>query len=378
MSIGLMEMKSSLKVLMVSTSYPENEKDWRGRFIYNLASALARRKDIALSLWAPPGKLPENLTSAAVHDDALWLSQLSQRGGIAHLLRRRRLLAIGELVQLLFRLARCYRHRQADLCHVNWLQNVLPLWGTRSPALITVLGSDFGLLRLPGMKTLLRIVMRRRRCILAPNAEWMRPTLEQDFGDVAEIRTIPFGVDNAWFSVVRRSPEDIKHWLTITRLTKNKIGKLFEWGEGLFGENRKLHLFGPMQEKIKLPVWVEYHGPAHPDELLQEWFPQASGLITLSRHDEGLPQVLLEAMAAGLPIIASDLPAHRSIVQHHSTGWIASGPRDLFQGLEWLETPAQNRASGEAARAWIKTSIGSWDNSAQLYVEAYRDLLERA
>lgn len=366
---------SNLKVLMVSTSYPKDAKDWQGRFIYNLAAAVARSKGITLSLWAPPGELPENTTTAAVRDDALWLSRLSQRGGIAHLLRRRRLLAVGAVVQLLFRLARCYRHRQEDMCHVNWLQNVLPLWGTRTPALITVLGSDFGLLQLPGMKALLRAVLIQRRCILAPNAEWMRPTLEQAFGDVAEIRTISFGVDDAWFSVVRRPPKDIKHWLAITRLTSKKIGDLFEWGEGLFGENRKLHLFGPMQEEIKLPKWVEYHGPVHPDELLQTWFPQAWGLITLSRHDEGLPQVMLEAMAAGLPVIASDLPAHRDIVQHKKNGWLTASPDNLRQGLEWLEDSNCNRVSGEAARLAVRVSSGTWDDCACRYLAAYGHLI---
>lgn len=369
---------NSLNVLMASTSYPENAQDWRGRFIANLAAALALRECITLSLWAPPGELPENVIAATTPDDARWLSRLSQQGGIAHLIRNRRVFAAVSVVQLLARLGRAYRHQPADVCHVNWLQNALPLWGTRTPALITVLGSDFGLLRLPGMKTALRAVLRQRRTILAPNAEWMRPELERSFGDLAEIRPIPFGVDNPWFTVVRRPPKEIRHWLAITRLTRNKIGDLFDWGEGLFGQNRVLHLFGPMQEKMVLPHWVQYHGPTHPAELLQTWFPQACGLITLSRHDEGRPQVMLEAMAAGLPVIASDLPAHRDIVLHRQTGWLSTTRDDLRQGLDWLEEPSNNLITGEAAHAWIKESIGTWDDCADRYAAAYQQLLESA
>jgi len=361
---------------MVSTSYPENAQDWRGRFIANLATALARREEISLALFAPPGELPDKVIAAATPEDACWLARLSQQGGIAHLLRKRRMLAAGAVIQLLARLGRSYRHQSPDVAHVNWLQNVLPLWGTQTPALIAVLGSDFGLLRLPGMKMALRAVLHQRRAILAPNAEWMRPELEQAFGDLAEVRPIPFGVDEPWFEVVRRPPGEIRHWLAITRLTKNKIGDLFEWGEGLFGQDRVLHLFGPMQEKIELPHWVQYHGPTHPAELLQTWFPQACGLITLSRHDEGRPQVMLEAMAAGLPVIASDLSAHRDIIRHRQTGWLVDSAEEFRAALALLEMPDNNREIGQVARAWIEANIGTWDDCAERYAFAYRRLLE--
>jgi hypothetical protein len=362
---------------MVSTSYPENPLDWRGRFIANLAAALARRDDIVISLFAPPGELPDNVTAAATPEDARWLERLSRQGGIAHLLRKHRVLAIGAVIQLLARLGRSYRRQQYDVAHVNWLQNALPLWETRTPALITVLGSDFGLLRLPGMKTALRAVLRQRRAILAPNAEWMRAELEQAFGDLAEIRPIPFGVDDPWFSLQRALPVDGRHhWLVVTRLTKTKIGDLFAWGEGLFGKDRQLHLFGPMQEKMALPSWLTYHGPTHPAELLQTWFPQACGLITLSRHDEGRPQVMLEAMAAGLPVIASNLSAHRDIIRHRQTGWLVDSADEFRDALARLEMPDQNQEAGNAARSWIKENIGTWDDCAGRYAAAYERLLE--
>lgn len=363
---------------MSSTSYPESLQDWRGRFIANLAAALAKRHDVNLSLWAPPGELAANVAAVTTPADALWLARLSQQGGIAHQLRTRKVLAAATILTLLMRLGRAYRRQPVDVAHVNWLQNALPLWGSNTPALITVLGSDFGLLRLPGMKFLLRSVLRQRRAILAPNADWMRPALEQAFGDLAEIRPIAFGVDDPWFELVRNPPVgQERHWLAITRLTKNKIGDLFNWGEGLFGSQRHLHLFGPMQEKVDLPPWVQYHGATHPAELLQRWFPQACGLITLSRHDEGRPQVMLEAMAAGLPVLASSLPAHRDMVQHGQTGWLVAARDELVQGLDWLEVTEHNQQTGQAARQWIKDSIGTWDDCASRYATAYQDLLER-
>ena len=366
-----------IHVFMTSTSYPETSLDWRSRFIFNMAAALARREDVLLSLWAPPGELPANVVTVSTPADTQWLTRLSQQGGIAHLLRTRGALAAATILTLMTRLNRAYRRQPADVAHVNWLQNALPLWGTKTPALITVLGSDFGLLRLPGVKTAIRAVLRQRRAILAPNAEWMQPALEQAFGDLAEIRPIAFGVDDAWFNVVRQNSSDTaRHWLAITRLTKNKIGDLFRWGDGLFDEARQLHLFGPMQEQVDIPPWVQYHGPTHPDDLLQHWFPRACGLITLSHHDEGRPQVMLEAMAAGLPVLASDLPAHRDMLQHRRTGWIAATRDDLCQGLDWLEDPVHSQSTEEAARLWIKESMGTWDDCASRYTAAYKRLME--
>lgn len=369
-------MVTSLNVLMSSTSYPKDAQDWQGRFIANMAESISRRADIKLALWAPPGELPAAVANASTSADTRWLTRLTEQGGMAHLLRKRKLLAAISALSLLLRLGRAYRRSPPDVAHVNWLQNALPLWGTRTSVLIAVLGTDFALLKLPGMKLMLRAMLRQRRAILAPNASWMQPALEQAFGDVAEVRTIAFGVDDPWFAVERTGFDSKERtWIAVTRLTERKIGDLFTWGEGLFGAHRQLHLFGPMQEEVTLPAWVHYHGPTHPAELLNDWFPKACGLITLSRHDEGRPQVMLEAMAASLPVIASDLPAHRDMVQHRQTGWLAKSPTDLAQGMAWLEDPMQNRLAAQAARQWVKETVGTWDDCAGRYAAAYQDLL---
>jgi glycosyltransferase involved in cell wall biosynthesis len=288
-------------------------------------------------------------------------------------------MAIGTVTSLLARLARAYRQQPADVVHVNWLQNALPMCGTRTPALITVLGTDFALLRLTGMKIALRSVLRQRRAILAPNADWMCPALQQAFGDLAEVRVIPFGVDDAWFNLQRTPAADgVNRWLTVTRLTARKLGELFNWGEGIFDAQRQLHLFGPMQEQIDIPHWVYYHGPTNPEALQQDWFPTASGLITLSRHDEGRPQVMLEAMAARLPVLASDQPAHCDMLQHRHTGWIAKDAHSVALGLAWLEQPANGRRVEKAASEYVRANVGTWADCAERYARAYRNLLSPA
>jgi glycosyltransferase involved in cell wall biosynthesis len=366
-----------ITVLLVSTSYPRNAKDWQGRFIADMVQALAENNLIDLCVWAPSGNLPINVRSGLSPFDTAWLTNLLEKGGIAHVLRTQGVKGIVFAFTLLRLLRNAYRRKDPfDVAHVNWLQNALPLWGTSTPVVITVLGSDFGLLKLPGMKIILRSMIKQRKCIIAPNADWMVPTLMLAFGDVAEIRTIPFGVEKRWFDLIRAKPtERVQKWLAVTRITKNKLGNLISWGQNYFGDQRELHLLGPMQETLDLPDWIHYHGATNPDALLLDWFPHVTGLITLSQHDEGRPQVLLEAMASGLPVIVSDIAAHRDLVRDRETGWICGSSDNLLQALNFLEDPENNLRVGFAAKTWITNEIGTWQDCANRYETAYRDIL---
>lgn len=379
MTSPLKDMTATLRVLFLSTSYPRDSSDWRGVFIRHLVSALARAPDVRLSVWAPPGELPSAAASITTQYEADWLERLMAAGGISHLMRNGGGRAVLTPFTLLKMIGQVYRrHSSVDIYHVNWLQCALPLTHNGKPALITVLGNDLKLLRLPFMRALLRRVMRGRRVAICPNAAWMSESLQAAFGDVAEVIPVSFGIDPRWYAIERRLPAGQPlRWLAVTRLTTDKLGPLFEWSRDFFSDSpRELHLFGPMQEGIDVPAWVHYHGAATPEQLANEWFPAACGLITLSRHAEGRPQVMLEAMASGLPIIASRMPAHASLVEDERTGVLCDSPVSYGVALSHLEDSATNRRLGEAARDWASREIGTWDDCAQRYTKIYRKLLE--
>jgi glycosyltransferase involved in cell wall biosynthesis len=371
-------MKKSIEVLMVSTSYPASMKDWKGLFIRNLCDALAERSDLTLNLWAPPGETHSAIRRAPTAGESSWLENLMNKGGIAHLLRTAKPSALAHSAKLLLTLKAVYRRSHTvDLYHVNWLQNALPLPANRKPLVVSVLGTDMQLLKLPMMQSALRRIFRQHPTTICPNADWMVPILNKFFSDTANIAFVPFGIDPMWYSIRRdRPPAEPATWLAVTRLTQTKLGPLFEWCAPLFeGQQRRLHLFGPMQENIEIPPWVHYHGPASPEALCRDWFPTAQGLITLSRHAEGRPQVMLEAMAAGLPIIASRQPAHENIIIDNDTGVLCAHPAEVDRGIRLLEAWPENRRIGTAARAWVSREIGTWDDCAERYTAQYRKLL---
>ena len=368
-------LKGKMKILFVATSYPENACDWRGRFVERLLNALSGKKVLEIFTWAPFGEHPQNVKFDLTARDATWLKKLSDQGGIAHQIKSGPLKAAKWASELLVRLNCAFkRNHNADIYHINWLQNALSVPNDRKPLLISVLGSDLKLLRFPGMKQALQYQFRRHPVVLAPNNNWMTPLLEQHFGHLARIRPVKFGIDEDFYKITRNVSSNPQIWLVVSRLTHDKLGPLFEWGKDCFGPDDQLHLLGPNQEGVQAPAWVNYHGPCGLDDLKRCWFPRISGLVSLSAHSEGMPQVILEAMAAGVPVIASPIDAHRDVIRHGENGWLA-GSRDQFaSGLQWLSGGNVNMKAGNAAREAIRSSCGTWDDAAERYMEIYEEL----
>lgn len=362
-----------LTVLVVATSYPRASDDWQGLFIRKLVAAMGADPRLCVRLWSPPGPLPSAVASAS-GGDADFLASLAGRGGIAHLLRRRPSAGLPAALSLLRRLRRLYLSEDENtVLHINWLQNALPLVGLERKAVISVLGSDYALLRLPGMVRALRRVLRSNRCVIAPNAAWMVPELERRFGDVAPVQAVNFGIDEHWYAIPL-SPRNCDLWVCVSRITRDKMGPLFDWGRGIFGPDNPLHLMGPMQEKLDIPDWVIRH-EAVPAELLEStWFPRAHALLSLSRHSEGRPQVMLEAMAAGLPIVATPLPAHTETVAHGKTGYLVDSRSALEAAVSGLADTQRRHAMGAAARDAMRAHFGTWSDCRQRYQALYARL----
>ena len=264
-----MLFSSSMKILVTASSFPADSKDWRAVFIRQLVDALGRRPELDLTLWAPPGETGPGVRHDLQGDDATWLASLMADGGIAHLLRTQPVKGIRTGIGLLRRLRAAYRRNgQTDLYHVNWLQNALALPHDGKPLLVTVLGSDLALLRLPPVRMAARRLLDKRPAVVCPNAAWMLEPLRALLGSKADIREVPFGIDAYWYQISRLPSSGApQRWLAVTRLTRGKLGTLFEWAAPCFSDGRReLHLFGPMQEEVKVPAWVHYHGPATPQQ----------------------------------------------------------------------------------------------------------------
>jgi glycogen(starch) synthase len=92
-----------------------------------------------------------------------------------------------------------------------------------------------------------------------------------------------------------------------------------------------------------------------------------------SRMPEGLGLVFLEAMACGIPVIATRGGGTPEIVEHGKTGLLVQSntPDEIASAMrELLNSPAQRQRMGECARE-VVASRYSWRQVARQYVEVY-------
>lgn len=106
-----------------------------------------------------------------------------------------------------------------------------------------------------------------------------------------------------------------------------------------------------------------------------ERYLRAADLLVLPSHREGLPNVVLEAMASGLPCVAADVSGTRDLVQHGRTGYTYSpdDPQALALAVCSGLSPA-GRALGENGRRIAEEQF-SLHAVAQGYSRLYDRLL---
>lgn len=103
----------------------------------------------------------------------------------------------------------------------------------------------------------------------------------------------------------------------------------------------------------------------------------ASDVAVLATHREGLPIVLLEAGAAGVPAVASDVGGVPEVVLHGATGILTApqDPADLARALgELMGEPEERERMGRAARERVASHF-SYPAQAAATRSVYEEVL---
>ena len=103
---------------------------------------------------------------------------------------------------------------------------------------------------------------------------------------------------------------------------------------------------------------------------------QACDVFVLSSRWEGMPNVVLEAMAAGLPVVAADVEGVRDLVVHGETGRIveSASALSLTVNLNWILSESDSARMGLAGQERVRTHF-QWEQVVAEYDRLYQRLL---
>ena len=157
---------------------------------------------------------------------------------------------------------------------------------------------------------------------------------------------------------------------------------------GKDGQETRLSLAGAFQpsglleEARAAPGWrqVDFHGWADREQVARIMGSVRAGLAVLHptpRYHDNYPTKIFEYMAVSLPVIVSDLPLLRVIVDSTGCGLLVD-PLDLraiADAMQWiLDNPEEAEAMGRRGRAAVEKHY-NWETEAEKLVALYKKLL---
>ena len=136
-----------------------------------------------------------------------------------------------------------------------------------------------------------------------------------------------------------------------------------------------LHVFGDGPDRPRLEAHaaggdVRFHGFTPRDEALA-----AVDVLALTSVGEGMPMVLIEAMAAGVPVAGLDVPGVRDVIDDDRTGVLAADADALADALRRLRLdPAERRRLAEAALREARARF-TWDRVLPMYRSLFDEVI---
>jgi len=395
---------------MLTTGYPRFEGDLFGFFVAELAQTLAAGGDEVRVLAPADPDAPSEEEQAGVRIrrvgyvwPAGW-QRLAYGGGLVPNLRRRPYLA-GLLPSFLACLARAVTDeaRQADLIHGQWLiSGLLGRWtrfSHRRPVVTTIRGSDLALLSglpqslacwlLAGFQGLTAVSQE-----IQGRLREMAPTL----GDSPEkVAFTPNGVNTDLFTPRSQAAcraelgleGDWPCLLWAGRLAPEKgLNHLIQAMPAILAQTPRTRLIllgdGPLRgelagqvRRLDLETSVEFR-PAMPRHKLNLWYG-AADLVVLPSLREGRPNVVLEALACGRPVLASRVGGVGELIEDGLQGrLVPAGQHEAFSqaATELLAQPQRLVQMGQSGPARLKSLGLTWAQSASRVREVYGRALE--
>jgi len=257
------------------------------------------------------------------------------------------------------------------------------------PALPNVSGLGTAFIRGGALQSLVtalyRVGFARAPVVFFQNDEDRQLFVARRIVRADQARVLPgSGVDLERFAPASPPPDPLA-FLLIARLLRDKgVVEFADAARSLRAElpNARFQLLGPIDEgnrtaisRAELDSWVR-DGVIEHLGTTDDVRPSiaAASAVVLPSYREGLPRSLLEAGAMARPLIATDVPGCRDVVEEGVNGYLcrARDARSLAQAMRRFADlpPAERLAMGDAGRRKVQERF-----SEEFVVRAYLDVL---
>ncbi len=406
-------MATPLDILFLTQTYPRFAGDFAGAFIEDLARGLARLGD-RVTVLAPHarGVAPRREEAGVEVRTFRYAPERAEVLGYGRSLAADvRVRGAAALVAPLYAAAaglalrRLLGRRRFDLVHAHWIvpNGLVAAAAVRRgvPLAIGLHGSDVFLAERPGVRALARLALGRASALTGCSPELVRRVLALGF-PAERSRVIPYGVDTRRFAPDRGRrqvwrqrlgiPESAAVLLGVGRMAAKKgFGILAAVLPELLERAPELHVVlagdGDLLPALAAAT-TAWRGRVHlPGAVLRDTLPdlyRAADVFALPAvHDakgnvDGLPNVILEAMASGLPVVASGISGIPLAVDNEVTGLLVAekDPAALAAALaRLLENPEAARRMGEAGRRKAAAEL-TWDVVAARHRAVYEAVVQ--
>ena len=411
-----------MKVCFLTTSYPRGTTDGYARFVHEQAKSLLRLNlGYQITVIAPhaPGLLHQETIDgvAVLRFSYFWPESAQclayQHEGLFSTIRRSWLAAV-QLPFFLVAMFRCalVACRNADVVHAQWLPTTLVAYPVsalhRIPMFVSARGADVNVSQSLVQRAIMKFVSRANTIFVV--SDQIKLSLSKQYPKLP-IKCLYNGVDTEQFVSVQESPSDAsvksvgtgagadvvtgKNERESSKANIIYVGGLIQRkrvdtllnalsciekkdpclvptlnivGEGL--EEKRLK---NMVQQLNLGRYVQFSGKMDPVAVAKAI--AAADMLVLPSESEGRPNVVLEAFASGVAVVASDIPGTSELVTDGITGRLfkIGDAENLAAVLEALLKDSELRyLLASNAKNSLADNKLSWLQHARELHKAYR------